>query len=119
MKKKKNLKKLFGILFALGLFSCAKVPIKNHEFCGDMGVFGAYCFFNLSDEEREISKQDWDNYRLGMICTSSESYADLKSTITKLCRETNRCKKEEIEKVNFFFERIDHYEKIRKNRFDD
>ena len=76
----------YVILFAFLLSSCARVEIKNTEWCSDLGQEGAYCFNTLSDDSREVIKDAWDKERFGMLCTSSDDFAEWKAVILKLCR---------------------------------
>lgn len=87
-----TLKKLFPTLFAFALLNgCSAIDIKDAEWCGDVGNSGAACYHTLSDEEREISKAQWDQERFGMLCTKPENFANWKEAILKLCKESNRC----------------------------
>lgn len=77
-----------------------------------MGDHGAYCFDSLADNEREVSKQDWDNERFGMICTKAENYAEIKKVLMQLCSQTN-CKFEDVQKKLVHFERgMNNYTRI-------
>lgn len=60
-----------------------------------MGELGATCFHTLSDGMRELEKEQWDRERVGQLCTTSESFANWKAAILKLCEETKRCTYEE------------------------
>lgn len=82
--KNKNLKTSFALLFLLSLSACS-LKIKDQEWCGDMGSEGATCFHTLTDETRDIPKDEWDNERFGQLCTSSDNFADLKKIILKVC----------------------------------
>lgn len=64
---------------------CAGIPIKDSEWCGDVGTLGARCFNLLSTGQRKLSKQDWDAMRFGMVCTDGDALADLKGAIELLC----------------------------------
>jgi hypothetical protein len=79
------------ILFVSLLSSCAKFPIKDSEWCGDLGQSGASCFNTLSDKQRDIPKDKWDEERLGMICTKSQTFSDWQAVILKLCKASKRC----------------------------
>lgn len=107
----KNIGMLSAILLLLSLSSCARVPIKNTEWCGDMGPNGAQCFHTLSDESRTLSATEWENERFGMICATSKDFGEFKKVITNLCRISKRCTYEMKQKINTFFTRVDEYEK--------
>lgn len=87
---------LIGSCTSIEIF---KVKVPNTEWCGDMGSEGAYCFNTLFPLEREISKEDWDKERLGMLCTTADSFSEMKKAILKLCRTNKRCKFEEFEEA--------------------
>lgn len=81
-----NLRNVFMILFLLNLNSCARVKIKDAEWCADAGSIGASCFHTLSEQTRDIEKEAWDEERFGMICTKSENFAEWKKSILQLCK---------------------------------
>lgn len=83
--------------------ACSTVEIKNQEFCGDMGSMGADCFKTLTDETRHVSKDDWDNERMGMICESPEVFGDWKAVILKLCHKSKTCRYQAEETLVKFF----------------
>lgn len=99
---------------ALLLSSCAQVPIKDQEYCGDEGTLGAHCFHTLSSGERQIEKEAWDNERFGMVCTKAENLADTKAVIEKLCSEANNCTYEVQQAITAFF---NHMEEVKKYAF--
>lgn len=65
-----------------------------------MGGLGASCFHTLTDETRDIEKQEWDNERFGMVCTNAENFADMKKAILKFCSKYKICSFEFKKKVN-------------------
>lgn len=74
------------------LSSCAKVPIHDAEWCGDIGDLGASCFHTLTNDTRDIDKSMWDVERFGMVCTKSKTFSDMKASIEKLCSVSSvRC----------------------------
>lgn len=96
------------ISFLLSLNSCSVVKIKDGEWCADAGREGASCFNTLSDNSRDISKEDWDKERFGMICTKSENFADWKKSILQLCKMAGkRCRYDFKENVARFYDRVD------------
>lgn len=84
---------------------CAQVKIKDSEWCGDVGELGASCFHTLSDRERDIPKDDWDKDRVGMLCTSSETFENWQTAIEQLCHETKHCTYDVQEQITAFFRR--------------
>ena len=104
-----SLKILFISLF---LFGCSQVKIKDSEWCGDAGPYGASCFNTLSDNTRDIEKEQWDEERFGMICTKSSNFAEWKTAILKLCKMAGRrCKYDVQKKVIIFNERVENFTK--------
>lgn len=91
----KNLK----ILSLLILVSCSSVRIKDSEWCGDLGEYGASCSTIFSERQRELDKVSWDEERFGMICGKAEAFGDLKSAIQKLCYKNKKCEYEKIQQV--------------------
>lgn len=90
MKLLTMLKIAYVILFVSLLSSCSTVEVKDTEWCSDLGIQGAYCFNTLSTDSREVAKEEWDKERVGMLCTSSDDFAEWKAVILKLCRYAGR-----------------------------
>ena len=104
-----NIKRLFATLSALiVLSSCAKITIKDSEWCGDVGSDGAACFYTMADKQRMLTKPEWDAERFGMICTKSENFKDWKAALEKLCHMTKRCDEEDIRQANQFFSKVEY-----------
>ncbi len=99
---RKNLK----FLFLLTLISCGTVEIKDNEWCGDIGEYGATCYTMLSNKKRELDKVSWDEERFGMICGKAEAFGNLKAAIEKLCKKNKKCEYEKIEKATQFIQGI-------------
>jgi hypothetical protein len=97
---------------SLLLLSCSQVKIKDSEWCGDAGPYGASCFKTLSDNSRDIEKEEWDKERFGMICTKAENFAEWKIAILKLCKMAGRrCKYDVKQKVIRFNEKVEAFSK--------
>jgi len=85
------------------VLNCANVPIPNQEWCGDMGSLGATCFKTLTPDKRDIPKTQWDNERIGEVCTTLDNFGQVKAIIEKLCNDTQLCTYEQkILLENFF-----------------
>lgn len=91
------------------MVSCGHIPIKNQEWCGDLGQFGADCFNTLNENHRQIFKEDWDKERFGMLCTKASNFADVKETILKLCRAYKNCTYERTTSVIKFNDKVNEY----------
>jgi len=100
----KNLKILFLLIL---VSSCGhKVEIKDNEWCGDLGEYGATCNRMLSDRQRELTKEEWDLERPGMICGKPEAFANLKEVIQKLCVKNKKCEYEKIKQATRFLQEL-------------
>jgi len=109
----KNLK----ILSLLILTSCGSVKIKDSEWCGDLGEYGATCSTMLSERVRELDKVSWDEERFGMICGKAEAFGDLKKAILKLCYKNKKCDYEKIEQATRFLQGInDEFNSIKASK---
>ncbi len=98
------------------LSACAQIPITDHEFCADMGEYGASCAHTLTTATRDLDKTTWDQTRFGMVCESSDSFADWKSVIEKLCSISGRCSYEEQQQVQNFFLRMSKINQVAQAR---
>lgn len=99
---------LFSLIF---LNSCSHVQIANDLWCADAGRFGAECFYTLSDGEVSLNKFQWDQLRLGQICTGTPEpgagYIHIKNAIEKLCADTDRCTLEQRQTIEGFTQRAE------------
>jgi predicted phage-related endonuclease len=87
---------------------CAQVHVKDGEWCGDAGEDGASCFHTLTEETRDVEKKQWDEERLGMLCTRSENFANWKTAIEQLCNKMKGlCTYETREMLQDFFNRVE------------
>lgn len=104
------------ISFVFLLASCARVKVKDSEWCGDIGSYGASCFHTLTDETREVSLKEWEQERFGMICTKADNFADWKITILKLCRIAKfRCTYDSKTKMVQFIGKVEDFSEYTKN----
>lgn len=83
---------------ALLLSSSCAVPIKNERWYGDVGPKGAIWFETLSELSGSVSKEDWDQMRIGMACTTTDVVGEIKAEIEKLCSKT-QCDYEKVEEA--------------------
>jgi hypothetical protein len=123
MKHSKKLNLALAILLVFLVSNCARVKIKNSEWCGDLGEYGASCFNTHNNNSREISREEWNKERYGMICTRAENYKEWKSAIEKLCKLAKfRCTFEEKQKINEISVKIENFIEIKNfynsNRID-
>lgn len=85
------------LLAAFTLTACNQVEIKDSVWYADEGNLGAAEFHLLKPGQRNFSKQEWDEMRFGMACTSLSTVIELKGVIEKLCIATNSCTFEQVE----------------------
>jgi hypothetical protein len=103
------MKKLFLLLT---LTACAKVSIKDAEWCGDMGFLGASCFHTLTPDTRDIPQPNWDEERFGQVCTKAKTFKDMKVAIEKLCSVSNvRCSYEVEEIIRNMDKNLANFER--------
>jgi uncharacterized protein YciU (UPF0263 family) len=107
---KDALKKLFVIALALSALSCKsqQIIVGNYKFYGDKGKFGATEVESLHPEKPgvKIQKQEWDEKRIGMVCTDGANIADMQANIDKLCvKNKTACwyAKEELSELHSAF----------------
>jgi len=95
------------MLFVSLAVSCARVPVKDTEWCGDLAEQGAACFHTHNESQRRVPKAEWDKERKGMFCTKSDNFIEWQAIILKLCRASgNRCTFEDKKKIVAFFGRV-------------
>lgn len=109
--KEKTLKKLLRTLFVfIFLNSCTNIKIKDDPWCADAGVFGAECFYTLSDKSFTLDQYHWNKLRVGQICSATENpgegFKNLKVAIEKLCSDTFRCTEQQQAAVSNVVKRL-------------
>lgn len=85
------------LICGLAFASSCSVNIKNLQFCRDKGKFGAVCAYWLNAKETKtlISLHEWNQKRLGMVCTSEKGMGNINKIIETLC-QGRQC----VEKTN-------------------
>lgn len=106
----KNLKRSLLILSVLSLVSCARITIKDQEYCGDAGPLGASCFTTLSNQSRDLTPAEWEEERFGKICTDASNFADNTANILKACRLCKCCTYDAKSKVIQFKENVQAFQ---------
>lgn len=106
-----KLKEIFAQLLVVlcigtALNGCSTVTIQDATIYGDKGVLGASYAHLLTNETGDIGQPAWDNQRFGMLCMSSDDFANLKSELEELCHLSNECTYEQIQQIEVFFGRI-------------
>jgi hypothetical protein len=79
---------LIGLLSSSAFPSGCAVKIKNVEFCRDKGKFGAICAYwlNAKETKRKVSLAEWNQKRLGMVCTSEAGMGNVNALIETFCQ---------------------------------
>lgn len=115
-----NLTLVWPLLFILISSGCARVKIKNQEWCGDKGPLGAKCWNTLNDNERVIPAAVWNkievgpDHRFGKVCTDIENFTDTKAVILNLCKASKRCTYDMKTKVITFVDKVQQFAKLSK-----
>lgn len=91
---------LFIILL---LASCTNVQIKDGEVCANAPDGSASCFHMFSDSSRDLSKEEWDELRVGWLSQSPELYANIESALESECQTHHDCSYEVDKQVRNFF----------------
>lgn len=105
--KKRILGIVYVALLAYAISGCGSIKIHDAEFCGDMGAEGAACFHMLSDDSRNLTKEEWDAERFGQVCTDPQNYADLKAVLLKFCNSTKKCTYDVKKKIMEFDQKLE------------
>lgn len=109
---RKSYKMLSKIALAsLTLSGCGSIKIKDFLVYGDKGKFGATGVHTLCDTERcppvLLKKAQWDELRIGMVCTDANNFADMQANIDRFCaKNPNVCEYEEVVKAKAALSRI-------------
>lgn len=97
------------------LIGCAtsggSVVVKDKEVCGDLAEDGAYCRHTLTEKKRRLNKKQWDDIRVGWLCTNSTGFNDTETAIEQFCLQV-RCDYQTQEQVRGAVRRM---KDVRKN----
>ena len=96
-----KLTKILFVTTALTLVSCqhAKVEVRDQAWFVDKGELGALELHTMVDTKQKITKADWDNMRFGMLCTTPQTFGEIKKTIEKLCSYYKYCEYPDIKNL--------------------
>ncbi len=88
----------------LSLDACTSIPINDHEFCGSLGANGASCWYLLTNENEQMSLQQfavwWDDLKDPKVATSVSTLMDWKGDIEQMCTITSDCTKGQLAQVS-------------------
>jgi len=76
-------------LFTAALSGCSSITVYNRRVYGDLGKYGAHWAETLTDKKGDLTKEEWDKVRVGMLCMSSEAYTDAETAIDQACVQLN------------------------------
>jgi hypothetical protein len=98
------------ILTGPGVLSCSRVDIKDATFWGNKGMQGAVEFHTLKPGKVNVSFEDWMKLirTKPLVCTSPDSFGDMKKAVGQLCSACNCCDYETTKKFDRFFENVDN-----------
>lgn len=102
---------LLQILLLILFSGCSSIIIPDQEFCGDAGPLGATCFTTLSNQTRDITPEEWEPERFGMICSKAETYATNVAIIQKACRLCKCCSYDAKKQILKFKEQVMYFQK--------
>lgn len=77
---------LLGILVS----SCSP-EVPNIEFCVPLDASTGHCFMTISNEERELSGQAWEDLKVKSFVIPSSSWAEIKKFMLETCERFNNC----------------------------
>jgi len=105
------LNKFYLIFFLFITTSCGDVNIKDEVWYADKGLLGAVELHTLTNDMKDIPKLDWDNMRFGMLCTSTDTFAEIKSELETLCSYGDDCTYDTQQKVQAIANKIGFMER--------
>jgi hypothetical protein len=103
---------LFVILSSSLINGCAIAP-PDVPLCAEISPSKGYCIFTMSnreyviDDENTLDGKTWWDLRPTMIYMPSDSWAEVKSFIIKICKKTKQCNGKNIVDWERTVEKID------------
>lgn len=86
---KSALRMPFVAILLLSGASCSaqKIVVPNMEFFGDKGKYGSTKVESQHPEKPGVRllKSEWDELRIGMVCTPAKNITEMQLIIDKLC----------------------------------
>lgn len=64
-----------------------QIQVRDYAFYGDKGKYGATKVHSLATHlsPERLYKSQWDEIRIGMVCTQAANITDMQANIDKLC----------------------------------
>lgn len=96
------------MMMVLPLLSCKSVTVHDEIFYGNKGMVGAVEFHTMTSDQRDISFEDWMQLlrTQPMICSSVNTYGDVKSSFEKVCSICNCCTDDTKKAAEEFFNNL-------------
>lgn len=88
------------------LSSCGTVKIQDERFCANKGELGARCVWDLSGRVEKYSEDEWKDMSFGWIAAHPDTFARRQAALLKFCKDTGRCKQEEVQDIERAGKRI-------------
>lgn len=83
------------------------VAIHDHIVVADKGDLGGFLAHTLTPTSKQLSKAEWDEMRLGMVCESAKDFGEDKADLEKLCSFNNsQCSIDQKEQIARIVSRI-------------
>lgn len=99
---------LFITTALLFLSGCDQVKITDEIWYGNKGMVGAVEFHTLTTGQKNLSFEDWMKLLKDqpMVCTSVNTFGDVKAAFEKLCSVCNCCSYDTTKAAETFFSNI-------------
>ncbi len=100
---------IWSISMVLLLPNCSQVPVKDQVWWGTKGIRGAVEVHTLQTGTKQISFEDWlKMIRIRpMLCTSVETFAQIKGDYEKFCSYCNCCQYDTNQTVKSSFNNLE------------
>lgn len=86
------------ILLSFALGACS-LSVPDADWYRDKGTLGARKTNTITGIGEDISKEEWDEIRFGMFCTSEENFGKYQKFIEDACAITKKCKVQDVKKA--------------------
>lgn len=89
-----NLKTICVTLSVL-ISSCAVNP-PDIFVCADLDQSTGYCAKTISDEQKEVTGEEWQDFKSTSLKMSASDWSQLKAYILKMCEKNKQCKQQDL-----------------------
>lgn len=84
----------FVILLVSVISTACSLSVPNSEVCIELPSGSAFCRNTLSENERRLSKIEWDSISIGRLSMTPEDFGKYQKFIERSC-ELSKCNEEE------------------------